>query len=185
MHRQSPLIPLIAAAAVVAGPFCASTLAGEPEFEQHAAHEHGHVTINVALEAGTLVVEWSAPAQQVLGFEHAPRTARERAAADAASQWIRRASHAVGLPPSAGCRVQSVEYTPPALTHDARDHGAEHADYRARYRYGCAAPASLMWFEPWLLRPLIALEHAEINVISPGVQRQVEARDATERIALR
>ena len=54
--------------------FCASALCvNAEEFEQHHAHEHGKVTLNVAIDESTLVVELDAPAINVVGFEHAPR----------------------------------------------------------------------------------------------------------------
>lgn len=180
MPRQPSLLTttLVALAALVA------LLAGRPlqaaeEFEQHGVHEHGHVVLNVAVERGTLVLEWSAPADQVLGFEHAPRTAAERERITAATQWITRSTDVLGLPPAAGCRVQSVVHTPPALQNSA------HADYRARHVFACATPAALAWIEPWLLRKLQDVEHVELNLVAPGVQRQNTVRRADERIALR
>lgn len=164
--------------------------AAAEEFEQHGAHEHGHVTLDVALDGGTLALEWSAPALHVIGFEHAPRNEAERAQVAAAAAWITRASDAIGLPPAARCRVQQIDHTPPALRGATQksaphDHDELHADYRARYTYTCAAPAALAWFEPWLLRKLRGVEHVEVNVVAPGVQRQLDVDRADARIALR
>ena len=169
------LVAFVALTALGAG---SPTRAAE-EFEQHGVHEHGHVVLNVAFEGPTLVLEWSAPAEQVLGFEHAPRSDAERARITTATQWITRGTEVLGLPPAAGCRVQSVAHTPPALQRDA------HADYRARHVFACATPAALAWIEPWLLRKLQQVEHVEVNLVAPGVQRQNTVRRADERIALR
>ena len=46
----------------------------EPGFTQLGAHVHGKVVVNLALEGNTLRVELDAPAINVVGFEHAPRT---------------------------------------------------------------------------------------------------------------
>ncbi len=59
-----------AVTAVLAAFLCGSA-AGE-EFEQHHAHEHGKVTLNVAVDAAALLVELDAPAVNVVGFEHSP-----------------------------------------------------------------------------------------------------------------
>src|ERR1700738_2553056 len=69
------------------------------EFEQHHAHEHGKVTLNVAIDASTFLVELDAPAVSVVGFEPAPRTEGERAAAHQASQLIQAGRGLFGFPP--------------------------------------------------------------------------------------
>jgi hypothetical protein len=83
------------------------------EFEQHHAHEHGKVTLNVAIDASTFVVELDAPAVNVVGFEHAPRTREEHAAAQQAAQFIRAGRGLLGFPPAAECRFSRTEFTEP------------------------------------------------------------------------
>lgn len=179
LRQAKPFKTTLAALAAVAALLVYEPSRAAEEFEQHGVHEHGHVVLNVALEGDTLVLEWSAPADQVLGFEHAPRTAAERERLAAATQWITRGTDVLGLPPAAGCRVRTVAHTPPALQNSA------HVDYRARHVLVCAKPMALAWVEPWLLRKLQNVEHVEVNIVAPGVQRQNTVRRADERIALR
>ncbi|MEY3466502.1 MAG: ZrgA family zinc uptake protein [Steroidobacteraceae bacterium] len=184
-HRIVSRLSLLALLAMLA-----PTLSVGEEFEQHDAHEHGRVTLDVALEGGTLVVEWSAPALQVVGFEHAPRTEAERAALASATAWINRGNGVVGVPPAARCRLRSIQHAPPTLAghRDAAgktDHDAEHADFRARVSYECAAPAALTWLEPWVLRQLRGVERVEINLVAPGLQRQSTGASAETRVPLR
>jgi hypothetical protein len=163
------------------------------EFEQHHAHEHGKVTLNVAIDASTFVVELDAPAVNVVGFEHAPRTREERAAAQQASQFIQAGRGLLGLPPAAGCRFSRTEFTEPhwepsaaagADEHSKESGSEEHADYEARFTYHCEHPEALSWFEPWLLAKLLNVTEARINLITPNGQRSESATDSRKRISL-
>ena len=144
----------------------------------HGKHVHGEVTLNLALEGGTLIAEVESPAAQVLGFEKSPRDEAERRAVAAAEAWFRSGSGMLGVPTAAGCRLTAVEFKPPKL-------GGGHADYRGRYTFSCATPAALAWVEPWLLRRLQGVEKLEVNLITPGVQRQEVLGGTSQRIALR
>ena len=58
----------------------AAFAASEGGYREHGAHEHGHGTLDVAVEGEELVIEFRIPAVNAVGFEHAPGTDAERAA---------------------------------------------------------------------------------------------------------
>jgi hypothetical protein len=161
--------------------FCASALCADAdEFEQHHAHEHGKVTLNVAIDGSTLVVELDAPAINVVGFEHAPRTKSEQAAVQQATQLIHTGRGLLGFPPAAGCHFLHTDFTEPrweapeaeAAEAAGAQHGSEeHADYAARFTYQCGHPAALAWLEPWLLAKLLNVTEARVNLVTPAGQR--------------
>jgi hypothetical protein len=164
------------------------------EFEQHHAHEHGKVALNVAIDASTFLVELDAPAVNVVGFEHAPRTQDERAAVQHASQFIKAGRSLIGFPPAAACHFLRTEFTEPhweppapegAEEHEKAHGGEEHADYEARFTYRCEHPEALGWFEPWLLAKLLNVTQARINLITPNGQRSESVTDARARVPLR
>jgi hypothetical protein len=152
------------------------------EFEQHHAHEHGKVTLNVAVEGNALVVELDASAANVVGFEHAPRTTAERSAAANAAALLRSGKDVLALPPEAQCRVEQADLTEPTWGKDGHEH---HADYEARLTYRCAQPAKLAWFEPSLLGKLPNVTEAQINLITSTGQRSETVKSSRARIALR
>ena len=146
------------------------------EFEQHAAHEHGKVMINVALEEKQLVIELDSPAVNVVGFEHAPRTDDERAAVRTASDLLKSGKGLFGLPKDALCLFQGAEVKPPKWEASSEEHGApdkheHHADYEARFTYRCEAPRSLTWLEPWLLDKLLNVVEARVNIVTGNGQQ--------------
>jgi hypothetical protein len=168
----------IAPLAIAAAATLLAVTAQADEMHDHGKHVHGEVALNVAVEGGTLTVEIDTPAAQVLGFEKSPRNEAERAAVTSAEAWFRSGREMVGVPTAAACRLASVDFTAPKL-------GSGHADYRARYRFTCANPAALDWFEPRVLRRLKDVEKAEANVIGPGVQRQETLTAPDRRVPLR
>jgi RES domain-containing protein len=174
--------------------FCASWLcASADEFEQHHAHEHGKVTLNVAIDGSTLLVELDAPAINVVGFEHAPRTKSEHTAAQQAAHFIETGHGLLGFPPAAECHFLHTEFTEPhweapeaeaAEATGAHNGSEEHADYEARFTYQCGHPAALAWLEPWLLAKLLNLTEARINLATPAGQRSESVTAPRARVQL-
>jgi hypothetical protein len=187
VNRRSRVCFVACAAAL--GATAAFSLSAE-EFEQHHAHEHGKITINVALEKRELSIELDAPADNVIGFEHAPRTEAERQAVHDALLLLRNAQDLFGLPSAAQCRVTGSDISSPhweaepTSAHDESPH-EQHADYEGRFTYRCEAPRELTWLEPWILDKLRGVHEARINLITPSGQRSQIVTRARERISFR
>ena len=47
---------------------------------QHAPHEHGHGTLNLAIDGKKMVLQLTAPSQDIVGFEHAATTPSQQEA---------------------------------------------------------------------------------------------------------
>jgi hypothetical protein len=147
------------------------------DFVQHPPHEHGKVTLNVVLENSQLMIELDSPAVNVVGFEHAPRTASERAAVDQAAQLLTSGKGLLGTTPEASCTFQKAQISPLQWEDDSTGGNDEHAghehhaDYEARLTYHCDFPAKLSWIEPSLLGSLRNVVEARINLVSASGQR--------------
>jgi hypothetical protein len=156
-------------------------------FEQHAAHEHGKVTINLALDGNTLSAELDAPAINVIGIERAPRDAAERSSIDAANRWLAAGTGVLGVPPAAGCRLARVEYSAPAFAAPAPGqpgNGSEHMDYEARFNYQCSNVAALGWVELWLVKRLLQVTSVNVNIVTANLQTQRSIGPQQLRVAL-
>lgn len=172
----------------------AATPDADAGFTQRGAHVHGKVVVNVALEGNTLRVELDAPAINVVGFEHAPRTDAERRTVAIVDRWLASGAGILGVPAAAGCALGKVEYQPPKLAdghegeHDhepGHDEGADHADYEASYTFSCANPAALAWSELWLVQRLRRVAEIELNLVTPQSQTQRTLGADAARIELR
>lgn len=88
------------------------------------AHVHGVSTVQIAMEAGTLVIDIFSPGMDVVGFEHPAESAEDRAAIANAVAQLTRAGEIVTLDAAAGCLLMEV------LAHlhgEDHDHEEAHA----------------------------------------------------------
>jgi hypothetical protein len=176
------------------------------QFTQAAAHEHGRVTFDIALEGKVLAVALQAPALHVVGFERAPRDAQERARIAAADAWLRSGVAVVGVPAAARCqrteaRVDAAKFGESRKgAHDhAHDHDHDHqpegksgdahddahAEYAARYTFTCANPAALEWLELWALKRFTTVETIDVNLTTAAGQSQQRLKAPEMRVGLR
>jgi hypothetical protein len=161
-------------------------------FTQLGVHEHGKVVVNIAVEGGTLTVELDAAAMNVVGFERAPRNPAEWQRLAEVDRWLGSGVSVLGVPAAAGCVLSRVEYLPPGLVGDDRDHNHDHgqegavvhADYEARFTYACANATALDWTELWLLRRLEQVTQVEVNLVTPRKQTRLSVTGAAARVAL-
>lgn len=139
---------------------------------QHAPHEHGVATLRLALDGRQLHLELDSPLDNLVGFEHAPRNARERAALDAMAQRLRDAGALFALPAAAACVAAAPEL---ALPHGA---GADktaggHSDVRASYAFECAAPAQLTTLRIGLFEAFPRLQRLRVDTVTAAGQKRL------------
>ncbi len=121
------------------------------------AHEHGIARLGLAVDGTRLTVDLQLPAESVFGFEHAPRSAEERATvADALDRLRTGGARLVAFPDGATCALDSAEVEAPEGMEDDHagedqhaheDAGHEHAQVRLLASLTCSrepiGPASL------------------------------------------
>jgi len=102
-----------------------AALAAGPASAQQAPHVHGAGELKIAVEGDTLYVIWESPLANLVGFEHAPRTAEEKAATKRAEDTVRDFTRLFRTPPAAGCALKAV------AIESSGEHTADHAHGRA------------------------------------------------------
>lgn len=139
---------------------------------QHAPHEHGVATLQVALDGSRLHVELDSPLDNLVGFEHAPRTAREREALDAMARRLRDPGALFELPAAAACVAAEPEL---ALPHgpDAGKAAGAHSDVRASYAFECAAPAQLTKLRIGLFEAFPRLKRLRVDAVGAAGQKRL------------
>lgn len=150
------ILPLLALSAITAGPALAE------ETRQLDAHEHGVGQLDIAFDGKQIAMELHAPGADIVGFEYAPESAKDRAAVDGAVAKLAQPLVLFAFPEAAGCSVvQASAELESEDDHDdhghEEDHGhddhkdedhADHADetshteFHAEYLLTCADPAS-------------------------------------------
>ncbi|AFL75139.1 ZrgA family zinc uptake protein [Thiocystis violascens] len=134
---------------IVAIEFAGTTSARESPPRQPTAHVQGTARIAMNADGPDVLVELSAPAVTLVGFEHAPATADERETLRLARENLKAGDGMIRFNTNADCRL--IESRVDAQLSDRRrtstrgqDPGtAEPAHLTARYRFRCDRPDRL------------------------------------------
>jgi hypothetical protein len=142
-----------------------------------AAHVHGAAMLAIAIEGGTLTLMLESPTDSLVGFEHAPRTARERAAVTKMKQTLERPAALFVPTPAAACKPVGVklESTLFESGHAHHDHGAHahaggHADLDGAFVFRCARPEALRDLEVRLFDAFPRLKKLKVEIAGPRGQ---------------
>lgn len=143
------------------------------------AHVHGQATLDVAVDARSLQLQFSAPLDSLLGFERAPRTAAERQQVQALEQRLRAVDQLLRPDPAAGCSLTKVELQAPVLglgqaeEHPHHGHGGEdHADLDLQAVFQCRDTARLQALDVQLFAAFAWLQQVEVQIAAPQGQFQ-------------
>lgn len=168
------------------------------EHRELGAHEHGRGTLNIAVEGNKVTVELETPGVDIVGFEHAAKTSREKAAVDKAKAQLMTPLSLFKLPAAAECRVTeaSVEVEIGEHDHDGKEaakapeggkalaKGEGHSEFHAQYTLECKAASSITGIEFGYFRAFAGAEKLDVNVITPKGQSKFEATRAKPSISL-
>jgi hypothetical protein len=168
------------------------------EHRELGAHEHGRGTLNIAVEGAKVTMELETPGADIVGFEHAAKTSREKAAVEKAKAELMTPLSLFKLPAAAECRVTeaSVEVEIGEHDHDggeaakgseggkASAKGGGHSEFHAQYTLECKAASSITAIEFGYFRAFAGAEKLEVNVITPKGQSKFEATRAKPSISL-
>jgi hypothetical protein len=116
------------------------TVAGE-------AHVHGVATLQLALDDSMLHLNLSSPLDSLLGFEHQPRTEKQKAAVRHMADQLRQAERLFQPTLAARCTLKTYSLESPVLEtgeHKGHDHEShDHTDLNAEFVFYCAKPNEL------------------------------------------
>ena len=119
-------------------------------------HVHGAGTLKIAIEGNKVSMDFSAPAMDILGFEHQPTTPEQTKTLDAAKATLAQPLKVFALPDAAGCSVAATNVvfnagepapagaTPAQAGAMPADAAAiQHADFDVDYELTCTAPGKI------------------------------------------
>ena len=157
---------------------------------EHASlgsHQHGVAQLDVALDGTVLEIELRSPAINLLGFEHAPRSAADKDKLADARARLEQPNNLFGLPPRARCVLEEAHLESPLLDDQAQDHGqhdgSTHSDLHVRYRYDCRAPEALPGLDlQALFEAFPRTEKIRAQVIGPNGQQGKQLHATQTRI---
>jgi hypothetical protein len=187
LRHTFPTAPTVAIAALLAGALWAQPALAHSK--NPGAHQHGVAKLALALDGETLELTLESPLDNVLGFERAPRTDRERQAVRQMAQRFH--SGELFTPtPAAQCTVIGAELASTALdpvllapapaatttattaapaASKSTDDG--HADLEATVRYRCRQPDALKAVDVGLFKTFTRMRQIDAAVVTGSAQR--------------
>ncbi len=119
---------LIAASAAVT--LAAFTLPVQAEKRQLGPHEHGHGTLNIAIEGKKVAIELDVPGADIAGFEHEATTPEDKAQLEKAQANLKEALKLFVMPAAASCKLAKAEVELEAEHEHEHEEGKEaHEDH--------------------------------------------------------
>ena len=172
----------------------------EPQ-RQLGAHAHGQGKLSIAIEKRTLEIELEAPGADIVGFEHAAKTAEQKAAIAKARATLAKSLDLFKLPEAAGCKQTSAKVR--LVGGGAHDHGhghshgkqapakggkaeaTPHSEFQAEYTFTCAKPELLQAIEVEYFKAFPAAEALDVTFIGNKGQSQQKITRDKPRIELK
>ena len=154
---------MILVMAVAATILVLSVAQGAAETErQLGPHQHGHGTLNLAVEGQTVQMEVEVPGVDIVGFEHKAQSAEDRAKIEAAEKTMSQPLTLFVFLGGAGCKVTAAKVSilgetdsdrdaheldhhddTEAKEHEAEEHEGEHSEFHGEYALSCSNVAAI------------------------------------------
>jgi hypothetical protein len=174
----------------------AMTPALAEEKRQLGAHEHGHGKLDIAVEGNKVRMALEAPGADIVGFEHAAKSEKDKKAIAAAKKILMDPLSLFVPAPAAGCKLTSAmvelgeeneHYEHHDNTKKAPDvehqHEAHNA-FQATYELTCAKPGDLTTMTFKYFDAFPGGRELDIQLIAPKGQSKYEATRKSPTITL-
>ena len=166
-------------AALLAAPTAA------PAQHRHAgAHVHGSGKLDIAIEGSKLSIALDSPADDILGFEHQPKTSAQKAKLENAVAKFKDAATIFKTPTDAACKLikaeAGLEQPDPKATKSS-----EHADFAGAVEFECGAIAKLTTIDLGYFAAFPGAGKLAITIVTKKAQTTREATKSKPRIDLK
>jgi len=121
----------------------------------HGPHVHGVGELHVVIEDNGLDIELHGPLDNLIGFEHAPRTDAQRSAVKTMVTKLNNPALLFKLPAEASCKAGATQIDSPLTNAPKTGKGSpkesggdgDHADLTATFKFSCEHIENLKSFE--------------------------------------
>ena len=133
------------------------------------SHQHGNGVLEIAIEAKTLSGVLEMPLEALLGFEHAPKTSKEKSAQSKLETRLGLIDAWFEINSEAQCTPKS-----PQIKLD-RDAITKHSDLLYTFSYSCSNPSALKEIRLLFFKEYPSVKEVKVEVASPKGQRLIMA----------
>jgi hypothetical protein len=189
MHKIS-----IVLAAALSASLASPSLAAE-EKRELGAHEHGHGTLDIAVEGKRVSMALVVPGADIVGFEYEASTPEQKATVEKAKATLADALKVFALPAAAGCTLTEAKVEVKAEEeHGGAEHKDEpkgkaeaeerHAEFHADYALDCAAPDKLTEIDFKYFDLFTGAQELDVNLATAKGQTKFEVTREQPRLEL-
>ena len=161
-----------ALAALMANPLIASA-------HELGAHVHGVATLQIAVDEKTMTLNFSSPLDNLLGFEHLARDAKQKAAVKNMADSLNKEGQFFVPTAEAQCVLQSVKLASPVLEAQQHENKDGHADLDGEFDFACKQTAKLHDLEVKLFDAFPHLRQLNVEVVT--LKKQAAAQLSKEQ----
>ena len=150
------------------------------------AHSHGLAKLEVAVEPTSLSIQLEAPLDNLVGFERAPRTDKERQQTQDAVAKLNAAESMFKIDPAAQCKLSRVELTSAALKlgkPDPKEEKSGHADIDGSFEFTCVDASRASYIDVGLFE-FKRMQRLDVQVATPKGQFKRDLKRPASRIQL-
>ena len=133
------------------------------------SHQHGKGVLEIAIEGKTLSGVLEMPLEALLGFEHAPKTSKEKSAQSKLETRLGLIDAWFEINSEAQCTPKS-----PQIKLD-RDAITKHSDLLYTFSYSCSNPSALKEIRLLFFKEYPSVKEVKVEVASPKGQRLIMA----------
>ena len=160
----------------------------------HEAHVHGVGKLDVAIDGAQLTLHLDTPLANLLGFEHAAKSPKDRQAAQKMARQLRDGRKVFVTTPAAECKPTSIKLVSAAInplllgelpapaTANASIKSA-HADLAADYVFQCAKPEKLESIDVTLFSQFKGFKKIDVQMVTPKKQLAATLTPAVFRLS--
>lgn len=172
--------------ALMLGLLAAGAPSNAEEHREMGAHEHGHGTLNIAVEGSAISLELDVPGSDIVGFEHDAETPEQKAALDKAKAALAQPLELFKIPGPAACSVSAAKVDVREQGHEKAgttektsksDHDgkqAQHNEFFVAYTLTCKAPAEMTSITFDFFKQFESAHELDVNVVTAKGQSKFE-----------
>lgn len=146
------------------------------EKRQLDSHEHGVSKLKIAIEGKGLNMELESPANDIVGFEHAPENKNQRDTIQKALSQLKNMKGIFLTPSNAECIIMNVS--------GAFEVEKDHAGFHIVWTIRCNNPENIKTLTTSFFKLFPKAEEIEVEIISSSGQKAIEWKNNEKTIRL-
>ena len=155
----------------------------ESGHRHHGAHEHGRGELKLAVDGNVVQIELELPGEDVVGFEHAPRTQRQKQTVARAIGTLKEPIQVIELARTANCRA--LKDKSKAVLQKPEGGDDDHREFIVSHSFRCYAIEKLSHIEVRLFKAFSSLKEVRVQAVSARKQIAGTAKRRTARVSLK